>query len=266
MTLKKCSQCARAIPLSSSACDHCGHTLDDAALPAHDSVPSSVPADAPVALETPRPRMNRGELATLLACAAGSAILIFALLSARGAASPAAASNGVAPVPSNAARSSAPAGLLAAPKWTAANSGHWVGNARKAVAFEVAAVNKVQVWTRQVQPLLVVRCIANRTEAFVFTDSAARMELQDEDHTVQIRFDDGPDATERWPDSEAHDALFAPDGAAFATRLASARTLAFGFTPHNAEPVTARFDVSGLGELMESNKSTRSHCRLGTGD
>jgi hypothetical protein len=61
-----------------------------------------------------------------------------------------------------------------------------------------------------VRPLLVVRCM-KKTEAFVYTGSALRIEPNTEDHTVSFRFDDEPARTERWPDSAEHDALFAPD-------------------------------------------------------
>jgi hypothetical protein len=58
------------------------------------------------------------------------------------------------------------------------------------------------------------------------------------------------DVTERWADSDEHDALFAPDGAGFAQRLQRARTLRFGYTPHNALPVVVHFQVSGLSDLI----------------
>jgi hypothetical protein len=104
---------------------------------------------------------------------------------------------------------------------------------------------------REVRPLLVVRCLPKTTEVFVFTQSAALIEAQTEDHTVVYSFDDEPETRELWPDAAEHDALFAPDGAAFAKRLMTARTLRFGFTPHNAAPVTAHFHVSGLRDMAE---------------
>jgi len=64
--------------------------------------------------------------------------------------------------------------------------GRWIGADRKTVAFELQAVNKIHIWTRDVTPVLVVRCQAGRVDPFVFTQSAARMETQDEDHTVRI--------------------------------------------------------------------------------
>ena len=80
--------------------------------------------------------------------------------------------------------------------------------------------------------------------------SAARIEEQDENHTVRVALDGQAGTHERWPDSVEHDALFAPDGQAMARRLLSASQMRFTFSPHNAAPVTATFEVAGLGELL----------------
>lgn len=207
-----------------------------------------VPDDAANPPARPAP-LNRVEALGIALAIIGGGVVTFAVLMARGepatqaADAPAAATVAHRPVPV--------AALLqgGGPEWTA-NPGRWVGNARRSLAFEVPSVNKVSVWMRDVRPLLVVRCFRGSTDAFVFTDSAATIEAQTEDHTVRFGFDDEPEARELWPDSAEHDALFAPDGGAFARRLMTARTLRFGFTPHNAPPVTAHFRVSGLRELL----------------
>jgi hypothetical protein len=137
------------------------------------------------------------------------------------------------------------------PKWTSGSHSRWrTANPRNAV-FELAAQNKVPVWMKHVRPMLVVRCLSKNTEAFVFIESAAAIESQDEDHTVQVAFDNEPASVERWPDSVEHDALFAPAGDAFVRRMARARTMRFAFTPHNALPTEAQFEVSGFSELIE---------------
>jgi hypothetical protein len=107
-----------------------------------------------------------------------------------------------------------------------------------------------------VRPTLVVRCLSRKTEVFVFTETAARIESDDENHTVGLAFDDGPQSVERWPDSEEHDALFAPDSPALATRIASAHHLKFTFTPHNAQPATVNFDLTGADAVVASVKKT----------
>jgi hypothetical protein len=224
-------------------------------------------ADPPAMPEPPaataaaptQPRMHRMVMgASALAATVG---LILTFLSIRGAASPtpaSAAAAHTAPAPARPPVSAPPRELPAhksttAPKWNRMTAGRWVGERRNTVAFEIEAVDRIPVWTRTVTPVLVVRCEGGRAESFVFTQSAARMEAQDGDHTVRVAFDDGAAATERWPDSDDHDALFAPDGAAFIRRLAGSRTLGFGFEPHNAKPATAQFEVSGIGELLEGS-------------
>ncbi len=138
----------------------------------------------------------------------------------------------------------------ARPAWSTRNQSRWISNSRKSAAFELDANQPVSVWMKQVRPTLVVRCMDKRTDVFVYTDSAARIEEQDENHTVRVAFDGDEGAHERWPDSVEHDALFAPDGKAMAGRIQASRQMRFTFSPHNAAPVTATFEVAGLSELL----------------
>ena len=140
-------------------------------------------------------------------------------------------------------------------KWTSAGQARWVNPSRAAAAFEVAAERPVAIWNGTVTPSLVVRCNKGRVDAFVFTSSAARIEPEDENHTVKLEFDSQPAAHDRWPDSVEHDALFAPDGRAFVEQLSSSQTLRFTFAPHNAGPAAALFDVRGLKERMAATKA-----------
>jgi hypothetical protein len=189
--------------------------------------------------------------------------LIITILSSRGSASPtpapapplrdphaAAPARPALPPPDG---SSLPEPAAVAPRWNRMTDGRWVGDKRNSVAFELAARDKIHIWTRAVTPVLVVRCEDGHAESFVFTQSAARMETQDGNHTVRVAFDGGAGVTERWPDSDDHDALFAPDGTAFAQQLAQSHSLRFGFDPHNAPPATATFEVGGIGELLRGS-------------
>ena len=136
-------------------------------------------------------------------------------------------------------------------KWNTANR-DWVANVKKGVAFELRAQNKVAIWQSIAQPILVVRCEAGRMQTFVYTASALQMEALDENHAVTISFDGAPASNERWADSSEHDALFAPDAAAFTRRLAASQTLKVSYTPHNASRVVAQFQTHGLSDLIES--------------
>lgn len=135
-------------------------------------------------------------------------------------------------------------------KWNSANR-DWLLNARKGVAFEVKSDNRVAIWQAVAQPVLVVRCDAGKMQMFVYTASAIQMEAQDENHTVGISVDGEPEVTERWADSAEHDALFAPDGHAFAQRLSSAQTLRVSYRPHNAPKAVATFQVAGLADTLQ---------------
>jgi hypothetical protein len=135
--------------------------------------------------------------------------------------------------------------------WSTARRGYWTANQRHTAAFELPAENTVAIWMNYVRPILVVRCMNKRTETFVYTGSALKIEPNTEDHSVSFQFDGETASDEHWPDSAEHDALFAPDGAAFAHRVLAAKSFRFGYTPHNAEPVEAQFHVDGLGPLID---------------
>ncbi len=198
------------------------------------------------------PFLTRRELLMFVTAALSIAVIAVTLLIARAARSaPSAAatspSEAAAAAASEPSRSPAPA----ASHWTSEHASQWLGNRRHSAAFELPADNIVSIWLGRVRPILVVRCADKKMETFVFTGSAIQIEPRTEDHTVAFAFDGGAQASERWPDSAEHDALFARDGAAFAARLTHARTLTFGYTPHNAAPVVATFQVSGLAPLLE---------------
>lgn len=270
--MKLCSGCSREIPESAIACEQCGHTAGDPAadaivsrgesgqpqVPVPENVAGRTPASTPEATHVPASSSGWSQRELLAICGAvfAGALVTFVLLMNRGVASPQAAA-----APSTKATSAAPAApasVASGAKWSTKNVARWIGNGRRSFAVELSADNKVAIWQREVRPVLVVRCLSKRPEVFVFTDSAAKIEPRTEDHTVRISLDGSPDVTERWPDSADHDALFAPDGGTLAHQLTGARTLQFGFTPHNAPPVVAHFSVAGLAEVMGS---ARRECK-----
>jgi hypothetical protein len=225
---------------------------------------SAVPP--PVALAPPAKagRSNRGLMIAALVVVAGGT-LTFAMFRSSAPAVPVAtqaarpnpaATKPAAAKPAPLAHAVAPgaAPVAAAPaavptKWRSANK-EWLLNSKRGVAFELPSQNRVTIWQGIAQPMLVVRCDAGRLQTFVYTASAIQMEAVDENHTVRVSFDDEPEATERWADSSDHDALFAPDGAAFALRLLTSRTLRVSYTPHNAQRAVAEFQTAGLDDLI----------------
>ena len=228
-----------------------------------EALPETTPpvVSAPAA-ENPAPSRSFTGIEKRVAAASvlgGGVLMVLVLMTRTGASVSPAAQPSPAPVPVRAAAVVAASNVGTAPAWTEENRDTWIAGARRAVAFEVQADKPVSVWMRTVRPSLVVRCEAKVLDVFVFTDSAAKIEPQTIDHTVTLQFDGGEAVSTRWPDADTHDALFAPDGAAFAKRLASAQMLRFGFTPHNAEPVTMQFAVAGLAPLLE--RAAKEGCK-----
>ncbi len=210
----------------------------------------------PTPRETPAPAPSPGSLTgkekrvAVASVVGGGLVTLLILMSRTGVSAVPPPRPAAAPVPATAAAVSLAAATAASPTWTDENRDTWVTRSRGAFAYEVQADKPVSVWMRTVRPALVVRCERNVLDVFVFTDSAAKIEPETLDHTVTMRFDDGEEASVRWPDADTHDALFAPDGGALARKLVAARVLRFGFTPHNAEPVTMQFAVAGLAPLL----------------
>jgi hypothetical protein len=225
-----------------------------AAVPPTPATP--VPAAVAAAPATARTSNRRMLLAALLVVAGGS--LTFAMLRSSTPAVPVtapdatnnpAAPKGAAPKPAPAARSTSAAVHMPS-KWNAANR-DWLANAKRGVAFELRSLNKVAIWQSIAQPILVVRCEAGRMQTFVYTASALQMEAIDQNHAVKVSFDGEPESNERWADSSEHDALFAPDAAAFTRRLAASQTLKISYMPHNASRAVAQFQTHGLSDLLE---------------
>jgi hypothetical protein len=86
-------------------------------------------------------------------------------------------------------------------------------------------------------------------QAFVVIGTSTSFEDDSFRRTVRLRWDDDPETLQQWQTSESGQELFAPDGTAFIRELAHRRRLHFGFTPFNAQPVTAEFVVEGFEPL-----------------
>ena len=136
------------------------------------------------------------------------------------------------------------------PKWIGSRQPVWVDGSRT-IQFELPAENDVLVWRDRVRPVLTVRCLSARTEAFVVVNWPPSVEEDADHHTARISFDDEAEIMEPWVRSVGYDALFAPDGVALARQLASVQKMRFGFTPYNASPALVEFDVRGFDELID---------------
>jgi type VI secretion system protein VasI len=119
------------------------------------------------------------------------------------------------------------------------------------VSFNLDAENEIVGWLKQKTPTLVVRCKEKATNVYMVTGMAASVEGGDlEGHTVRVRFDDAPAQRQRWSQSTDNEALFAPGAAQMARKIAKGKTLRLEFTPFNASPVVATFDVLGFEQYI----------------
>lgn len=135
------------------------------------------------------------------------------------------------------------------PTWSGSKRASWTNDGSKTIAFTLAAVHDLPVWMNRARPALIVRCLYRTTEAFVVLETSTSFEDDANLRTVRVQWDDEGQSVQRWTVSETAQELFAPDGVAFVRRLANAKRLRFGFSPFNAQPVTAEFAVEGFDTL-----------------
>lgn len=244
--MKQCPICGQEIQDPATRCENCERWAAGVAA----AVP---PAAPPVA---PQPALPTRQLIWIALIVVASGAVTLAALMSRADGAREAAAGVVNAGSTSGSKAGSSASSAARQRWSSENSVRWMADARGSVAFDLPAENTVQIWTRRVRPVLVVRCGSGMMEAFVFTESALAIEANTQDHTVTFTIDDRAARSERWPDSMDHDALFAPNGRAFAEELAHASQLRIGYTPHNAAPVTAEFSVRGLGGLLASSKKS----------
>lgn len=131
------------------------------------------------------------------------------------------------------------------PTWDGPTRATWAHDGSKTITFTLASARDLSVWMNWARPALIVRCQYRNTDAFVALDTSTSFEQDADRRTVRLQWDDEPMTVQQWTISESGRELFAPDGVAFVKRMASAKRLRFGFSPFNAEPVTADFAVQG---------------------
>jgi Type VI secretion system VasI, EvfG, VC_A0118 len=143
-----------------------------------------------------------------------------------------------------------------APTWTGQRRATWAYDGSKTITFELQATSDVPIWMSRARPLLVVRCLSRATQAFVVLGTSVNYEADVYHRTIHLQGDDGPTMVQQWQTAESGQELFAPDGAAFVRQLTRVNRLRFGFTPFNAQPVTAEFAVQGFDKLAGLVAST----------
>jgi hypothetical protein len=270
-----CSSCAKELDDRDSVCEFCGHRADAATTaPAAPGAIVDKPSTAPpvnLGVEAAKPS-NAIRNAILVSAAVGAIAAVMFVVRSPGshvqtktpaittAPVQATSLDVVAPQPARVARPES----TSAPKWSRTSQSPWATDGSRTVGFEVEAERDVTVYMDRVRPVLAVRCISRQTEVFVVLRSAPSIENGDNTHTVRIGLDDEPDVEQRWLDSSNMQALFAPDGTAFAAGMASARRLRFAFKPFNAPSAQIEFDVHGFeGPLAAMSKTCAPAAKRG---
>jgi hypothetical protein len=257
MGMQICPSCARDLDDRDIVCEFCGHRANAAG---NAPVPPGAIVDKPSAELSVNPRVaaakpkNAIRNVILVSAAIGAIATVMFIVRSPGrnaqahapvtrtAPVQATSLNVVAPQPAGIARPES----ASAPKWSRTSQSEWATDGSRTIGFEVEAERDVTVYMDRVRPVLAVRCISRQTEVFVVLRSSPSIENGDNTHTVRIGLDDEPDVEQRWLDSSNMQALFAPDGTAFAAGMASARRLRFAFKPFNAPSAQVEFDVHGF--------------------
>ena len=126
----------------------------------------------------------------------------------------------------------------------------------KTVVLSLDADNTIEGPLGPKQPTLMIRCQEGQTQVYIYTGMAAAVEEDFEggplySHTVRIRLDQASAIPEHWSESNNHEGLFFEgDAITFTKQLAEAQTLTFEFTPFDANPAIARFDLGDLAEHL----------------
>jgi hypothetical protein len=115
------------------------------------------------------------------------------------------------------------------------------------IVLTAQANDEVQGWLDRARPALTVRCKERKLDVYLVTGMSSHVESARGAHTLRYRIDTTRAVSESsWGESTDNNALFSPAPAELAERLMSGSTILFEWTPFNASPVQARFQVAGL--------------------
>jgi type VI secretion system protein VasI len=118
------------------------------------------------------------------------------------------------------------------------------------VVMKLPAENEIQGWLDPVLPVLFVRCKEHKLDVYVYTDTT-EVESDIDHSTVRIRFDKIEPGTLKMSHSSDDTALFFEDKESAFKLFLITSTMLFEFTPFNAPPVQATFDLRGFSEAVK---------------
>ena len=206
--MRRCVKCAHVVDGPNAVCAACGSSPPAVSPPspapnatAGEVTPDvTLPATDPSALPSPfaAAGLNKWHIAGAIVAILGPAAITFALLRGLGPGGDTLPAADQASMLATKRTTGDPSPAAIVSKWTDANSARWVSNRRRSIAFELPAENTASAGLGRVRPVLVVRCLANTTDVFVYTHWPAAMERQDDGRTTHVSFDGEAESTERW--------------------------------------------------------------------
>lgn len=119
------------------------------------------------------------------------------------------------------------------------------------------SLNTVKTWLDEVTPTLTIRCKENTTDLiFNAQTNFDAVYGRYSEARIRYRIDQEEPVTEHWTESTDGKAAFSGDAIKTLQKMADAETLLVEFIPHNANPATAKFNISGLRPMLEKISKT----------
>lgn len=132
------------------------------------------------------------------------------------------------------------------PSWTLAQSANPIDDS-PTVVLSLDASSPASTMIRP-SPSLVLRCKSNETDVYVSWNEF----LGSDEISVTARLGKGAASRRTWRLSTDNSASFYPGNApAFIKEIMAVDTLVLMTTPYNESPITATFEVKGLGEKVQ---------------
>lgn len=125
------------------------------------------------------------------------------------------------------------------------------------VRIQKQANAPVEAWMKSVTPDLRVECYENQTRIIFiagtnFTPVFGEYGMAE----VRVRIDEQPPMKQLWSETTDQEALIASNSISLIKKMKDAKVLRVEFTPFNASPVTATFDLAGLEQHIQEVAQT----------
>lgn len=116
--------------------------------------------------------------------------------------------------------------------------------------IQLDAENRIAAWLSNPTPTLIIRCQGRQYDVYIYVGTQLDSTLDDEVFT-RVRYGDNSPTTITMSESTTGEAMFFPDSTAAVRNLLAIDRLVVGFTPFNANPVEAIFDITGIKTAIQ---------------